>query len=122
MNGTEEESARKKDQEFGLTFHKKAGDLPNYNRTRQIKVSYSVYSDSPIHNAKIVYAVAGTVKDTLYEYKTESINGNMNQWANQEAVFNVRAQQWQSDWQIKIYPWNPDKETFFIDDDIVLNP
>lgn len=104
------------DNEYGMTFFKKVGELPNYNSIRQIKISFNAYSDAAIHKGLVVYALSGTIKDTLYEYVESGMHIDAHKWSKQEIILNVNAEVWQPDWQIKIYPWSASKETFFVDD------
>jgi len=101
--------------EYGITFTKNGMEIPQHEKIREIKLSFQVYSDQPLKKASFVCAVTGS-KDKFYEYFQEDITADSKKWLNVEISMPVNATLWGNDAVIKIYPWNPGKERFFLDD------
>ncbi|MEO8085809.1 MAG: hypothetical protein ABI763_03260 [Bacteroidota bacterium] len=101
--------------EYGMTLSKKGIEIPQHEKVKQVRISFQLFSKIPLKKASIVYAVNGT-KNKAYEYFQEEIHGEANKWNSAEFILNVNAASWGEDAAIKIYPWNPGKEVFYIDD------
>lgn len=101
--------------EYGVTFSKKVSELPGYDKLKQARISFRILSGQPLQKSVMVFSVMGTDNKTS-EWKKETIAGGGSSWKENELVFDIDPKLWPANSTFKIYPWNPGKESFFIDD------
>ncbi len=101
--------------EYGITFLKKGSEISQYDKIKQARVSFQIYSDQQLKKANLVFAVTGT-SGKILEYHQEEMNASIKKWNPVEMIIPVNPSLWTPDAILKFYPWNEGKGLFYIDD------
>ncbi len=101
--------------EFGATVKRRLGSLAKTGKAERVKIKCFAQSDEKITEGKIVVSIDDPSGKNLF-WQALSVPESVLNWTELDAEFNVSKDVNSDDNILSVYPWNPGKKIFYIDD------
>jgi hypothetical protein len=104
--------------EYGYTISKKLNEIPSYEKLKSLQIELKCWMGPEVDANKAQYILSiddSSGKNVLWASKPLVTSGK-NEWVTVQMTFRIKPDAVNSENTLKLYPWNPEKKDFYIDD------
>nr|MBK9651337.1 hypothetical protein [Bacteroidota bacterium] len=101
--------------EYGIGLEKTFSDLKSFNTIREVGVTLKTFSSNKIEGASFVFTIDDAEGKNIF-WKSFPLTFEAGKWNEQQFDFAFSKNKVDPTNRIKMYVWNQQKQTFFVDD------